>query len=287
MSQTERILYLDRQMRRNKKITVEKVAEHFEVSTRQIKRDIEYLRDRFNAPIIYDRQIKAYRYEDIFETLVFADQKLIMFYVAMKSLTESGHYIPVYSDEIIGKLSNDVPKDYKSICNKISYQLPRSDTINADFFIDICDSMREKKCLKITYINIKGETSERIIEIEQLINYDGSWYIVCFDEKRKNLRTFNIARIKKTNLTNISFQKHDENYEKELSQYLSDSFGIFKGKMKNIAIIHFYDTASEIIKTQNWHPNQLLKVFENYTELRLPIADYTEVLSRIIAFGSK
>ena len=33
--------------------------------------------------------------------LIFADQQIIMFYVAMKSLTESGHYIPIYTDEMI------------------------------------------------------------------------------------------------------------------------------------------------------------------------------------------
>ena len=48
MSQTERILYIDRNLRTDRYLTVQDVADYFEVSTRQVKRDIEYLRDRFN-----------------------------------------------------------------------------------------------------------------------------------------------------------------------------------------------------------------------------------------------
>ena len=55
MSQTERILYIDRNLRTDRYLTVQDVADYFEVSTRQVKRDIEYLRDRFNAPIVFDR----------------------------------------------------------------------------------------------------------------------------------------------------------------------------------------------------------------------------------------
>lgn len=287
MSQTERILYLNRMMQKNGKVTVKQAADHYEVSTRQVKRDIEYLRDRFNAPIVYDRGIKAYRYEEKFDKLIFADQQIIMFYVAMKSLTESGHYIPIYTDEMINNFQKNVPKDYKDICEKISYQVPRTDTINSDFFIDICDGMRDKKCLAINYINVKGEESERLIEPEKLINYDGSWYIAAFDKKNNSLRTFNVSRLKKLSLTKHNFENHGDDYKQQIDSYISDTFGIFKGNIKGEATIRFIDTAKEIIKTQSWHPKQKLDLYDNYTELTLPVADYTEILSRILAFGCK
>lgn len=287
MSQTERILYIDRKMRTVGKVTVNECAKHFEISTRQIKRDIEYLRDRFNAPIVYDRTIKGYIYNSNFKTLEFADQKLIMFYVAIKSLTESEHYIPIYTDDVIKNLENDVPKDYRDVCKKISYQIPKFDAINPDFFVYICEALRDKKCLCLEYINLKGLSSERIVEPEHLINYDGSWYMICFDQKNQDIRTFNMSRIKEISLSKKSYSKHDSGYVQELKQYLSESFGIFKGKKKFNVTINFYDTAKEIIKTQIWHPNQILKNYDDYTQLTLPIADFTEVLSRIMAFGAK
>ena len=62
MSQTERILFIDRRIRLAGKTTINETADKFEVSVRQVKRDIEYLRDRLQAPIIYDRKLKGYIY---------------------------------------------------------------------------------------------------------------------------------------------------------------------------------------------------------------------------------
>lgn len=287
MSQTERILYLDRKIRTNGKVTIKETSEHFEISTRQIKRDIEYLRDRFNAPLIYDTTIKGYRYENAFNKLAFADQKLILFYVIIKSLTESGHYIPIYSDDIITNIEKDVPADYRSVCNKISYQIPQTAYINADFFIDICDGMRDRKCLLIKYINLKDEISERIIEPEQLINYSGNWYILCWDQKHSSLRTFNISRIQSVKITKTMFSKHDKNYKNELKSYISDSFGIFKGQKKSNVKIRFLGYAAKIVESQIWHPEQKIKknTDNESIDISFPVADFTEVLSKILSFG--
>ena len=123
MSQTERILYIDRSLRTRGSFTVQQVADYFEVSSRQVKRDIEYLRDRFNAPIIFDRFNMFYKYETDFKELAFADQNLVLFYVVLKSLVENQHYIPVVSDDIISNIAKDVPESYKHICDNISFEL--------------------------------------------------------------------------------------------------------------------------------------------------------------------
>ena len=54
MSQTERILFIDRKLRSQGSFTISQVCKEFEISSRQVKRDIEYMRDRFEAPIDWD-----------------------------------------------------------------------------------------------------------------------------------------------------------------------------------------------------------------------------------------
>ena len=115
MSQTERILFIDRRIRLNGKTTIFETAKKFEVSVRQVKRDIEYLRDRLQAPIIYDRKIKGYIYETEFHSLEFADQSLMLFYVMIKSLAENHHYIPIYSNEILKQLESSIPEEYHAV----------------------------------------------------------------------------------------------------------------------------------------------------------------------------
>ncbi len=52
MSQFERIACIDRLLREQGSVRTTEVAERFEVSGRQVKRDIEYLRDRLDAPVV-------------------------------------------------------------------------------------------------------------------------------------------------------------------------------------------------------------------------------------------
>ena len=54
-------------------------------------------------------------------------------------------------------------------------------------------------------------SSERIVEPEHLINYDGSWYMICFDQKNQDIRTFNMSRIKEVSLSKKSYSKHKKN----------------------------------------------------------------------------
>lgn len=302
MSQTERILFIDRTINTKGKVTVAQTASRFEVSTRQVKRDIEYLRDRFSAPLVYDTEQKGYRYSKPFKDLAFADQKLTFFYIVMKSLTENGHYIPVYSDSVLSTIEADVPGDFRSVCSKISYQIPQAEFLNQGFFMDICVAMRDKKALQITYTNLKGEEKQRLVDPEHMINYSGSWYIICWDRDNSELKTFNLSRISAAESSKAGFEKHTQgypskqfkSYKDELTAFIASPFGIFKGKKLTRVCLRFYDRAIRIIENQVWHPEQLKesgaenkgKEIVPYTDLSFPVADFTEVLSKILSFGA-
>ncbi len=296
MSQSERIFYIDRKLRLDGRVTVQKVSDYFEVSTRQVKRDIEYLRDRFAAPILWDSSIKAYRYEESFEDLAFADQNLVLSYVIMKSMLENEHYIPIYSDDLLKKISGDVPSDYREVCEKIRYEMPHVEKMNGEFFIAVVDSIREKKCLEIEYENVKGVNSKRIIECERLINYGATWYLLCWDRMRESFRTFHISRIKNIHITHDSFTNHAKRpggikqYKADLEDFLTSSFGIFKSGQTQNARVQFSGRAARIVQTQSWHPSQKLTLLGDeqnpVVDLEFPASDFTEVVSKLLSFGA-
>ncbi|MEL3900875.1 MAG: HTH domain-containing protein [Treponema phagedenis] len=57
-----RLLKIDELIRGKKYPTAKSLAKEFEVSTRTIERDIEFLRDMYNAPISYDYSKRGYKY---------------------------------------------------------------------------------------------------------------------------------------------------------------------------------------------------------------------------------
>ena len=55
MDRTERLYKIDRMLNDRKVVPITEFLEELEVSLATFKRDLEYLRDRFNAPVIWDR----------------------------------------------------------------------------------------------------------------------------------------------------------------------------------------------------------------------------------------
>lgn len=63
MNQTERLYQIDRLLNEYTVVPVETFLKELEVSLATFKRDLEYLRDRLNAPVIWDRELRGYRFD--------------------------------------------------------------------------------------------------------------------------------------------------------------------------------------------------------------------------------
>ena len=64
MERTERFYKMKNLLDTRRFVTKEVFLDALEVSLSTFKRDLEYLRDRFYAPIIWDRELGGYRYDN-------------------------------------------------------------------------------------------------------------------------------------------------------------------------------------------------------------------------------
>ena len=64
MERTERFYKIDRLLRDNRSVPLERFLEVLSVSKATFKRDIEYMRDRMSAPIVWDRELRGYVFEE-------------------------------------------------------------------------------------------------------------------------------------------------------------------------------------------------------------------------------
>ena len=208
MSQFERIACIDRLLREQGSVRAAEVAERFEVSVRQFKRDIEYLRDRLDAPIAYCRAQRAYRYERPFDELRFADEKLLLFYVLARSLAANEHYVPIVSAELLANLESHLARDYRSVSERISYELSLSEPLAMEDFTTVCQAMLLGRRLDLVYLSAKAQRSERSVEPQRLVNYAGRWYLVAWDLLRAALRTFHLSRVEKLSISRYTSLPH-------------------------------------------------------------------------------
>lgn len=63
MNQTERFYKIDQLLNGRKVVPIQTLMAALGVSRATFKRDLAYLRDRFNAPIIFDRYANGYRFD--------------------------------------------------------------------------------------------------------------------------------------------------------------------------------------------------------------------------------
>ncbi|PIV74811.1 MAG: transcriptional regulator, partial [Rhodocyclales bacterium CG17_big_fil_post_rev_8_21_14_2_50_68_7] len=62
MNRTERFYKIDQMIQEHGSVPFAMFRERLEVSRATIKRDLEYMRNRLNAPIVWDRDARGYRF---------------------------------------------------------------------------------------------------------------------------------------------------------------------------------------------------------------------------------
>ena len=63
MDRTERFYKIDRLLTERRGVTMVALIEALGASKATVKRDLEYLKDRLHAPIVWDRALRGYRYD--------------------------------------------------------------------------------------------------------------------------------------------------------------------------------------------------------------------------------
>src|SRR3954464_4351152 len=64
MDRTERFYKIELLIRSRAGVSFDELRKELEVSPATLKRDLQYLRDRMDAPIVYDRDDNVYRFAD-------------------------------------------------------------------------------------------------------------------------------------------------------------------------------------------------------------------------------
>jgi predicted DNA-binding transcriptional regulator YafY len=286
----ERIHWIDSRIKEAGGVSAAEIAARFEVAPRTAKRDIEYLKHRLRAPIVWSHPRQRYEYEAAFEGLSFADEKAILSCAFIQAMLAEGHIMPIAS-EALKRFVRKAPKGpYAAILDKIRYELPGSEPIAGRIAYAFCQALLTGHRLAIKYIDSSGAESERTIEPLRLVNYLGKWYCVALDGLRAELRIFALSRVKDAwKAAPRAFPRRPS--EAEIEAFVSSSYGIFKGAPIGMAVLRFSGGAARAVREQAWHPAQEIRVLGEgeggpRVELSLPVHDYTELLGRALRCGA-
>jgi len=292
MSQMERMAYLDRRLRERGWVTAEEAARHFEVSPRQVKRDIEYLRWRLDAPIVYDGGRHRYRYDKPFSKLQFTDERRVLFAALVKGWASSEAYRTLVTPDLLESLGAAVPRDYRGVADRIRYEAPSVEAVDLEVFAGLCRGIRDAKAVELDYQNLAGEAGLRRVEAQRLINYAGVWYLIAWDLGRQALRTFHLGRVRSLTVTSEpAVQGTHPGWDAKVEAWTSTGSGIFRGGLAFPATIRMRGQAWRLAAGQKWHPDQSDTPAQDEEgpclDRTLPVVDTRELLGRVLSLGSE
>jgi predicted DNA-binding transcriptional regulator YafY len=195
-------------------LSVRDLAERVERHPRTIKRDLKMLREDFNAPLIYDRHRKGFRYTAPGWQLPparFREGELLAFFTAHHVLQAIGQKPEaILLQNALAKLAAFLPEHVAfsptMVSSVLTFQPMPYVTVEPHLLRLLTRAATEQRTLFAQYYSQHRDAlTERRIDVLHLHNFAGDWYAIAFDHLRQDIRDFHVGRIKLLQETDTFF----------------------------------------------------------------------------------
>lgn len=298
MDRTERFYRIDQLISERKLVTFAEMIEALEVSPATLKRDIQYLRDRLNCPLIWDPEARGYCYKtgaahpgSQFELpgLWFSATEihaLLTMQHLMSNLDKGGllspHIQPLMArlNGLLGTADNTA----EEVRKRVRIIVAAARRLHLSNFETVGSALLRRKRLRITY-HARGsdEVSEREVSPQRLVYYRENWYLDAFCHLRKGLRNFSVDAIQKAEIVDKPAR---EVPEKTTDEVLGSGYGIFGGSKVQWAKLRFTPERARWVSHEQWHQQQKgTQEADGGYLLEIPYADDRELMMDILKYG--
>jgi len=296
MDRTERFYRIDQLLQERRAVPVRAFLDSLGVSLATFKRDLEYMRDRLNAPVEWDRESRGYRYIEppknaprfqlpglwFNASEVFA---LLTMQQLLKGL-EPGLLAP-HVEPLLARLRKVLESDDHSV-DEIERRIriiPMAvRRMSPQFFEVAATATLRRRRLAIEYFSRgTNEVTARDISPQRVVFYRGNWYLDAWCHLRNDIRSFAIDAIRSAKLLDAPAKTVPDT---ELDEVLASGYGIFSGRRTTWAKIRFSPVAARWVSAEAWHPKQR-GTFENDGSyvLEVPYSEPRELVMDVLRHG--
>jgi len=296
MDRTERFYRIQKLLTDRKLVTTEQFLRELEISRATFRRDLEYLRDRLGAPIIWDSQQGGYLLEVNHEEAPtalpglwlneFEIHSLLSMIELLKSVDPAG-LVGSQINPIRERLEKLLEKgDYsaREVARRIRVTTIARRTTPTKFFEIVAHALLARKRIFINHYGRQdGLLTEREVSPQRLVYYRDNWYLDAFCHHKDDLRTFSMDALDQVNLLEKVAVSIDE---QDLVAELESGYGIFAGPNHETARLRFTPFRARWVSREIWHPNQKGKFEDDGSYvLSIPYSDDRELILDILRQG--
>ena len=300
MDRTERLYKIDLLLNEQPGISFATLQDRLEVSRATLKRDLAYMKERLNAPIVFDRFVGGYRFDksstpvgDQYELpgLWFSAEEIHALLTMQHLLAnlDTGGLLGPHIQPLLARLTallGTGNNAAEAIQQRIFVHNVGTREFHLDHFQTVGSATLRRKRLLIDYFaKGKGELSQREVSPQRLVYYRNNWYLDAWCHLRDDIRAFALDSIRRAEVLE---KKAKEVSAKSLDTVLGAGYGIFSGRKVQWAKLRFTPERARWVSTELWHPRQRGAFdADGFYVLEVPYADHRELLMDILKFGAE
>lgn len=295
MDRTERFYKIDNLLHVNAVVPITRFLLELEVSRATFKRDIEYMRDRLNAPIEWDRGDGGYRYtsgvigqQQSLPGLWFnaSEAYALLMMQALLSEMQPGllgpHIAPLKARlRAVIESGKHPAGDVESRVKLLS--VAARPVTDKNFEVVAAALLGRQRLQILYYSRVRNETSAREVSPQLLIHHRGNWYLGAWCHQQEAMRSFAMDAIEQASVLNKASKTMPK---KVLDGFVGQGYGIFSGSDVQWAKLRFTEERARWVSRELWHPLQRLTAQEDgRLVMELPFTDLRELSMDILRQG--
>jgi predicted DNA-binding transcriptional regulator YafY len=300
MDRTERFYKIDKMLQARKLVPIKDFLDELDVSLATFKRDLEYMRDRLNAPIVWDRDQNGYRFEwpdegakapryELPGLWFSADEaeSLLTLERLVETLEPSllGPHLQPLKTRLTALLSTG-NRHADEVRKRIRVMTMGARKHEPKYFSIAATSVLNRRRLRLDYLDrIKNVTTSREISPQRLVYYRMNWYIDAWCHLRNGLRIFAVDAIQSAELTDT---KAKDVADQEIKEEMTAGYGIFSGKNTRWATLRFNPERARYVSLEQWHSKQRSRWEKDGSYvLEIPYSSDKELAMDILRYGAE
>lgn len=296
MNRTERFYRIDQMLSERRVVPLEVFLQELEISRATFKRDLEYLRDRLHAPIVWNREAGGYHFATTrsdgpayeLPGLWFSASELYALLAAQRLLAEvepgilASHVAPLQAR--LAALLETAGQPAQEVARRVRILSVARRPVAPQCFTEVALALMNRKRIQIEAWNrSRDEVNTRTVSPQRLTHYRDNWYLDAWCHWRGALRSFSLDTIRRLK---VLPQKAREINDKTLDAHYASAYGIFAGRPIGQAVLRFSAERARWVRAEIWHPQQRTEDLpDGGLRLTLPYADERELVMDILRHG--
>jgi predicted DNA-binding transcriptional regulator YafY len=297
MDRLERFYRMQGMLKNRRFVRTQEFLDELEVSRATFKRDLDYMKDRMRAPIVYDRHHEAYRFDD-----AVADRELWqlpgLWFTAdeLRALLTMDRLLGDLQPGVLSELTGPIRKRLKEllqsgdhtaedVARRIRIVAIGARKVEPAHFRALSTALLSRRRLKIRHLRRQdGDVLEREVSPQRLVHYRDNWYLDAWCHKRQALRTFGVDAIESA----IVVDKPAKDVSDDtLDRHFASGYGIFSGADTQQAVLLFSKERARWVSSEIWHPQQDGRMQLDGTYLlKLPYSQQPELVMDVLKYGA-